>query len=217
MPQSLDLTGQRFGRFVALKPVRPEYWRCRCDCGHEKDVRIDHLRNGRTRSCGCLLRETVSRRRLKHGAAIGKERNPYYREYTVWQHIRRRCHHSGCRQYRWYGARGIHVAPEWREDFAAFLADVGPKPSTTATLDRIDNDRGYEPGNVRWTDKITQMNNMRSNHRLTWQGQTHTVTEWARILGCNPYALFRRLYTGWSVEHTLTTPIGTPRVTKSSG
>jgi hypothetical protein len=206
MSGRIDLTGQRFGRLTVLRRDHRHYWRCRCECGHETVARCDHLATGRTQSCGCLARVLASRRRLHHGASIGKERNPHYHEYAAWLRIRQRCYNPSCREYRYYGGRGIGLAPEWRDDFAAFLAGVGKRPSLQASLDRIDNSRGYEPGNVRWTDRQTQMNNTRRNRRLTWNGETLTLTQWSRRLGCNIGMLYARANAGWSTERILTTP-----------
>ena len=110
-----------------------------------------------------------------------------------------------------YGGRGITVYLSWLKDFSAFYAHVGPRPSPQHTLERIDNDRGYEPGNVRWDTRTAQARNRRSNRLLTFDGRTLSVAEWGEIAPVNAAALHGRLKLGWTVERALTEPMLRPR------
>lgn len=158
MSSLIDLTGQRFGRLTAISRVhRPNgkaYWLCKCDCGGETVTNGNSLRRGHSTSCGCRRTETIRRVCFKHGSV----RNP---EYQVWTCLKKRCLNPTNSAYHNYGGRGITVCPEWVEDFGAFLAHVGPRPTPQHTIHRIDNDKGYWPGNVRWATKKEQAANQR--------------------------------------------------------
>ncbi len=154
----LDLTGQRFGRLVAVQVAShaPVKWLCRCDCGETTTARSSHLREGATRSCGCGEGLT------KHGhGARGSRRSS---EYTAWANMLARCERPNHPSYPDYGARGITVCERWHV-FENFLADMGPKPGGL-TLDRIENDGNYEPGNCRWATYSQQNTNQRPRKRV---------------------------------------------------
>ena len=153
----LDLTGQRFGRLVVISYDgcinKKAKWKCVCDCGNEKTVDSQSLRVGHTRSCGCIFIEMLQSRR-KHGS-YGTP------EYKAWARAIQRCSNNKNISWANYGGRGISVCEEWRRDFGAFLSCVGKRPSSRHSLDRIDNDGNYEPGNVRWATHSQQMFNRR--------------------------------------------------------
>lgn len=161
----IDMTGRRFGRLLVVSRgertrVYPgAYWLCQCDCGAQRTVSGDSLRRGSTRSCGCLMREisraTAPFRAKKHGACGT-------REYEAWANAKLRCFNPQISTFRYYGGRGITMAPEWRDDFAAFLKHVGPSPGPGYSLDRINNDGPYAPGNVRWATRHEQRVNQRA-------------------------------------------------------
>jgi len=154
MPKWVDLTGQRFGRLVAVRyPGAGQQWLCRCDCGTERYVRTQNLVEGKTRSCGCLHRDATSQRSVKHGAA----RTPLYK---VWQAMKDRCLNPANPRYADYGGRGITVAPEWM-DFAKFRDDMG-LPQLDLSLDRRDNDGPYCKDNCRWATRSQQQRNKRA-------------------------------------------------------
>jgi hypothetical protein len=159
MPHPLtDMTGRHVGLLTVLEraPVHGKnaHWRCVCACGRETVVSGTRLRRGLTRSCGCLRRDNG----LKHGHRRPGATHPLYRVWTtMWQ----RCSNPRATSYENYGGRGITVCNRWR-DFAAFLADMGDRPEwADGGIDRVDNDRGYEPGNCRWATAKEQRANRR--------------------------------------------------------
>lgn len=161
-----NLAGQRFVRLVVLSKCDSRYggrWLCRCDCGEERVVYYSNLMQGRTTSCGCLHRE-VLRARATHGDSRA---NKLSATYKTWSGIKRRCNNPNEQSYAYYGARGIKVCERWERSYEAFLDDMGPKPPGTS-IDRIDNERGYEPGNCRWATQRVQTLNRR-NIKLSYE------------------------------------------------
>lgn len=158
--RSPDLAGMRFGRLLALEKAgtrqNSNSWAVVCDCGQRTEVTFANLVNGSTQSCGCLHREAARSRRLKHGHADQEKSLTY----NSWRGMIERCYRQDHVAFEHYGARGISVCTAWRTDFAAFLRDMGERPEGRS-LDRIDNDKGYEPGNCRWATGSEQRANQR--------------------------------------------------------
>lgn len=206
-----DITGQRFGRLVALGPVAIDKWvkwLCQCDCGNTAVVSGHDLRRAKTesrsceKSCGCLSREIFAQKLRTHGMT-GK------RIYRIWRGVIGRCTNPNIHNYADYGGRGITIYVEWRKSFEAFQEYVSKLPhydEEDYTLDRIDNNGNYEPGNVRWATRSEQNRNKRDTRLLTFNGKTQCVASWATELGVNADILYRRLRRGWDAVAVLSGP-----------
>jgi hypothetical protein len=161
MPKPIDMTGKRFGKLVVIErhgscSNRHYTWLCKCDCGKKSIVIGGKLRDGSTRSCGCLRDEVRTSGNTTHG----KWNTP---EWKAWNNIIQRCTNQNSPAYRNYGGRGISVCSEWRHSFDKFYTDMGKRPSSKHSIDRIENNGNYEPNNCRWTTEKVQQNNKRNN------------------------------------------------------
>jgi hypothetical protein len=199
----IEMAGQRFGRLSVIEESgRLEgqaAWMCQCDCGAVVVVRGSALRKRVTKSCGCLSLDMLRARSTTHNQAST-------REYAVWRAMLHRCFNPRATHFDSYGGRGITVCDEWRRDFSRFIADMGPRP-VGGTLDRRDNNGNYTSDNCRWATRAEQANNKRSSHLITWNGETHTICEWATLIGVTKSALSQRLVKlHWTVERAMTTP-----------
>jgi len=194
MKRSIDLSNQRFGSLVALRHVGKNtsgtaIWECVCDCGVTKNVAGSHLRGGRTLSCGCLLRKAVT----THGMSKSPEHN-------AWRAMIGRCHTPTNKRWSYYGGRGIVVCEAWRNDFMAFYKHIGDRPSDKHSIDRIDVNGNYEPGNVRWATQKCQSRNRRSNVFYELNGMRMTLPEWAEHLSIPEITMRKRLKAGLSLD-----------------
>lgn len=208
MPPRLILDGERFGRLVVVGVAdRTAHgkvrWSCRCDCGTITNVAGSGLKNGKTRSCGCLQRDTVIASNTRHGLAV---RGNKADGYSTWMKMNSRCHTKSDKNFHHYGGRGISVCDRWRHDFVAFTSDMGPRPSPGHSIERINNDGNYEPANCRWATQKDQTRNQRRNRLLTLKGETMVLTAWSERLGISVQTIHSRLARGWSEERALTTP-----------
>ena len=196
---------RRFRRMYGKNKTTPFWvWVCECECGESRKVREDHLRKAAIRSCGCLNQEKRGASQRVHGESWKKSV-----EYQTWCGIRNRCRNKNDEAYARYGGRGIRVCDRWLgpTGYAAFLKDMGRRPASCSSIDRIDNDGDYSPENCRWaTDKI-QNRNTRVTKHLTYQGETRPLSEWAEIKGILAATIHNRSYLGWSVEDALTIPV----------
>ncbi len=203
-----NLTGRTFGRLTAVEDLGViegyRAYRCSCSCGEETVVAAYRLLHEKgPRSCGCLQREAVT----KHGMEGT-------RVYSIWRSLKSRCYDMNDQCYDAYGGRGITVCDSWKNDFAAFYADMGDPPSDQHSIDRRDNDGNYEPGNCRWATPKEQANNRRSNIMLTLDGITRTAEEWSAIVGINAATIRQRKKRGWSDKDILTIAADTRFATK---
>lgn len=209
MSKVIDLTGRRFGRLTVIERHGSDkrgsaLWRCVCDCGNEVVVVSGSLRSGNTQSCGCLWLERTKEAIQTHGMT---NTACYHR----WEKMLQRCRDKNNSDYKDYGGRGIAVCAEWESNFTAFYNYVSHLPhfgEPGREIDRIDNDKNYEPGNVRWSTRKEQCNNRRSNLMITYKGKTQTATQWSEELGIPYHVIRHRIFkAGWSAEKAFTTPV----------
>lgn len=201
MPGMLDITGQRFGMLVAVSPHTHRtssgkhvlQWDCVCDCGNAARVNSQALRLGRQKSCGCYRNAIVAAGlHTTHGRARTKE-------HMAWCGAKGRCFNPKNRRFAIYGGRGITMSEEWRNDFTAFLRDMGDAPEGSS-LDRIDNDGDYRAGNCRWVTQRAQCLNNGRNQRVEFRGEMLTYSEIAQMTGVEAGALRKRIVRGQTPE-----------------
>lgn len=187
-----DATGFRFGLLVVLGMAstgRSTKWDCQCDCGNRSVVRTTDLNNGSTLSCGCFSKSKA----ITHGATAAGKKHP---EYTVWSAMKARCHNPLNKRYHDWGGRGIVVCSEWRSDYGAFISHVGRRPSSRHQIDRIDNARGYEPGNCRWVLPSENCRNTRRSRIVVLWGIAAPLVAWADSFSIEYHTAKKRLNRG---------------------
>lgn len=196
MGKLIPLNGRRFGRLLVLNreenPGGKVLWNCLCDCGNFTIVSSDSLlrKPEGTKSCGCLWYEQVAKS-TKHGFKRRNRKIPS--EYIIWCQIKQRCYDTNHISYHNYGGRGIKVCDRWAHSFENFLEDMGEKPSSKHSIDRIDNNADYSPENCRWATKKVQLRNKRNNRLMTFNGQTKTLVEWSEETGIHPQLIRQRI------------------------
>jgi hypothetical protein len=202
----VNIAGQRFGSALAISPIGPMSktardfrWLFACACGVEFGASGSEARRGTMTGCANCTAEKAATLKRTHGATSTAE-------YRTWGAMKSRCLNPSSTHYRHYGGRGIRVCDEWLNSFEAFLRDMGPRPTPTATIDRCDVDGNYEPSNCSWASRATQANNKRNNHRVTIGHDTKTVAEWARIAGITESGIRARIRRGSSGIDLLATP-----------
>lgn len=176
-------------------------WESDCECGNTVSVKGIHLRSGHTKSCGCYKSEIETQVHTTH-------RMSKTNIYSEWNGIIQRCENTNNKSFLDYGGKGITMCERWRKSFEAFYADVSKLPNFGIegySINRIDNNGDYEPNNVEWADDITQANNKRNNHLITYNGKTQSLSQWAIECEIKYSTLLMRLRRGWSIERALTT------------
>lgn len=193
-----DMTGQRYGRLVAIEPTdkrrnRIVIWRFRCDCGKIVERVGSDVRRGDTQSCGCLFHELASER----GKTIGRTHGGYYdRLHRVWTDMLTRCRNPNHSEFHRYGGRGIKVCEAWEQSYQAFkdwaylhgYDDSAPRGA--CTIDRIDVNAGYSPENCRFISIQEQSKNLSTNRNITIGPDTKCISDWAKVIGVSPGAIY---------------------------
>lgn len=199
MGRFIDLTGKKFNMLTVLSVCKERqgkkiFYECRCDCGTVKTIESNAIKSGHTRSCGCWK-----------SLQTFKSLTP---EHAIWRAMKKRCLNKNVKCYKRYGGRGIKICKRWMT-FENFLEDMGKRPTPKHSLDRIDNDSGYSPGNCRWASPMEQANNKSNNRILSHNGKTMTMAQWGRETDVPATIIEARINRlKWSVEKALTTPVG---------
>lgn len=198
----VDITGQTFGLLTAIKYEGHSNWSFECACVDKNIVVVNayNVKSGHTSSCGCFRKETASKRCVTHGSS----KTPEYNTYIT---ILSKCYNPKNKKYKDYGGRGIKMCDRWLEDPQNFLDDMGKRPSDKTSINRINNDGNYEPGNCEWANNTEQANNRRSNRLIMFNGKTQNLTQWSNELGISFNVLRNRLRKNWSVEEAFTIPV----------
>lgn len=213
----IDISGQRFGRLVALERVgrtlapngtRQSMWRCRCDCGNETVVKYISLTTGNTRSCGCMEEEN---RHANMQKALEQRRKSVSMDfvgnldvhplYKTWKSMLMRCSNPNVDGYKHYGGRGIKVCNRWSGNlgFENFIKDMGERPDGT-TLDRIDYNGNYEPSNCHWATSDEQANNRTDNIYIIVGGRKITAKQFCKALGLNYWVAIKQIQRGYDIN-----------------
>lgn len=215
MSKRIDLTGQRFGRlvvnqFAGANKNRESMWICKCDCGRCITTRGSSLRNGETKSCGCLHSELSKKIAGENFTTHGKTDTRLFR---IWSKMVARTEDPKQDHFDCYGGRGIRVCEEWRNSFQAFYDwAVNNGYKAGLSIDRIDVNGDYSPENCKWSTMKEQSRNRRSNVKLTYHGETMLMVEWSERTGIKFGTLWARIFvSGWTVEEAIETPVGKRR------
>lgn len=195
-----DITGQKFGRLIAIKYLHNSntgkaVWLCKCECGNVIEAISGNLCSGKTNSCGCYKKDMHP---IEHGMSNT-------RLHKIWQNMKTRCYNDNYVQYKDYGGRGIKVCTDWKDSFKEFYNwAIDNGYNDTLTIDRIDNNGNYEPSNCRWTTRRQQNRNQRTTRLITINGVTHCLKEWCKILGLHYVTVLSRLNKlNWTIERAL--------------
>ena len=198
MAKLKELSGQKFGKLTVIKRAgNTEYgqplWECKCDCGNTTFVCGQHLREQRVKSCGCYIKEIVT----KHGMS-------QTRLYRIWSNMKIRCENPKRRDYKHYGQRGVNVCNAWSDFLTFYEWAINNGYKDGLTLDRIDVNGNYEPSNCRWATVKEQSNNRTNNHLITYDGETKTIAQWAEERNINHDTLYSRINRmNWDIGRAL--------------
>jgi len=185
----VDITNNKYNQLLVLGYVGNGKWHCKCDCGNTKIVSTNKLNNGHVKSCGCLAKTNA----VKHNA-IGT------REYITWTNIKARCTNPNNNSYHNYGGRGITVCDKWLKSFENFYEDMGICPKGFS-IERVNNDKGYNKDNCIWASSKTQSMNRRSNFIINYKGEEKPLKEWCEDLNLEYKKVFARIkQLGWTID-----------------
>jgi hypothetical protein len=201
----IDLTGKTYGRLtvISLHSKKPRArWNCICSCGIKKSILANALKAGNVQSCGCLGRTT----HITHGESTNGK---ITKEYGTWRKIKQRCFSKSCKEYLYYGNRGITICNRWLI-FANFLDDMGRAPSPKHSIDRIDNNGNYEPINCKWSTTVEQCNNRRTTRIVSYNGVNVPLSLLCRNENVSYNMVRRRIEKGYSIESSIHLPSMTP-------
>jgi len=201
MKQKVDYLNTKFGRYTVIKKLRGKgkkdsLWLCVCDCGNVREVMGGNLRRGTSKSCGCLQKELIAKRTLTHGLSNTAE-------YYSYQSMKSRCYNEKTKEYPNWGGRGIVVCPRWLEGFENFFKDMGERPTSEHSLDRIDVNGNYCKENCRWGTDEQQHRNMRTNNWVEYEGEKLVVMDWAKRFGIPQATLDQRLRRGHDIKYVM--------------
>lgn len=220
MAESINLAGQRFGRLTVLDVAARKngiVWRCLCDCGAETLARAGHLRAGSKASCGCAVVDAARENQKAAIAAITTHGISHSRLDHCYKNMVSRCYNPKNKRYDKYGARGIAVCAEWRNDKLSFFRwAMANGYADHLTIERDKVNGNYGPSNCRWATLKEQMNNQTNSVFLDWNGRRQTIAQWAEELGIKYGALQHRVDRGWSMDRIMTQPFRAPRYPRRS-
>jgi hypothetical protein len=189
-----DITGSQFEFLTVLGYLGKGKWHCKCECGNTKIVSTAKLNNGHVKSCGCLAKTNA----VKHNAINT-------REYITWTNIKARCTNPNNSAYHNYGGRGITVCNRWLDSFENFYEDMGNCPKGFS-IERINNDEGYNKSNCIWASSKTQSMNRRSNFIVNYKGEEKPLKQWCEDLNLEYKKVFARIkQLGWTIDKALST------------
>ena len=204
-----DRIGQKFGRLTILEyhpNKRKSSYLCKCDCGRIKEIKCEHIVQGLTKSCGCLSRELKSQRSSGNKYSV-KHNKSRTRLYKIWCDMIQRCHNPKQKVYKWYGAIGIKVCEERKNDYTLFEKwALENGYDDVLTIDRIDFNGNYEPNNCRWVSMKEQSRNKKDTIKIEYKGKTQCLLDWCKELGKNYQTTINRINNGWLPKYALIVP-----------
>ena len=194
-------SGSRFGKWVVIsrapnRASKRTVWNCRCDCGTEKEVATCHLVSGASTNCGCTRPARTRAMRVIHGATKTDV-------YEIWCGMKARCSNPKHKAFHNYGKNGISVCEKWESSFDAFIEDMGPRPSSSHSVERIDGQKNYSPDNCKWATPKEQSNNTRRNHIVRIDGENMTLMQAVEKFGGKYHTVKWRIYQGQTIEEAL--------------
>lgn len=199
-----NIIARRFGRWTVICPSpklatnRGAKWLCKCDCGNQRDIRADQLKNGKSKSCGCLVSELAIKRQTTHGMSN-------HSFFNQWRAMISRCENKNNVRFHRYGGRGIKVCKRWKV-FENFYDDMWSSWKLGLSIERIDNDRDYKPSNCRWATKAEQNRNKGTSKYIDTEYGQMNISDAADMAGIHRETLRGRIRRGWSSERLLDQP-----------